>query len=120
MTAKNGSNGFGVRVIREMGKFVSDREVEAGNYRITARRIVIATGSHAFVPPIKGLADVDYLTNETLWELREQPKHLLIIGGGPIGMEMAQAHRRLGLGGHRDRGRQGAGSRRPGGCRHCD
>ena len=88
--------GFGVRVIREMGKFVSDREVEAGNYRITARRIVIATGSHAFVPPIKGLADVEYLTNETLWELREQPKHLLIIGGGPIGMEMAQAHRRLG------------------------
>ena len=88
--------GFGVRVIREMGKFVSDREVEAGNYRITARRIVIATGSHAFVPPIKGLADVDYLTNETLWALREQPKHLLIIGGGPIGMEMAQAHRRLG------------------------
>ncbi|CUH77540.1 Mercuric reductase [Tritonibacter multivorans] len=88
--------GFGVRVIREMGKFVSDREVEAGNYRITARRIVIATGSHAFVPPIKGLAEVDYLTNETLWELREQPKHLLIIGGGPIGMEMAQAHRRLG------------------------
>ena len=88
--------GFCVRVIREMGKFVSDREVEAGNYRITARRIVIATGSHAFVPPIKGLADVDYLTNETLWALCDQPKHLLIIGGGPIGMEMAQAHRRLG------------------------
>jgi pyruvate/2-oxoglutarate dehydrogenase complex dihydrolipoamide dehydrogenase (E3) component len=88
--------GFGVRVIREMGKFVSDREVEAGQYRITARRFVIATGSHAFVPPIKGLADVEYLTNETLWQLRDQPKHLLIIGGGPIGMEMAQAHRRLG------------------------
>lgn len=88
--------GFGVRVVREMGRFVSDREVEAGDFRITARRIVIATGSHAFVPPIKGLADVAYLTNENLWELRDQPRHLIIIGGGPIGMEMAQAHRRLG------------------------
>ena len=48
------------------------------------------------VPPIKGLDSVDYLTNETLFDLREKPEHLLIIGGGPIGMEMAQAHRRLG------------------------
>ncbi|MBV7394911.1 dihydrolipoyl dehydrogenase family protein [Mameliella sediminis] len=88
--------GFGVRVIREYGRFVSDHEVEAGEYRITARRIVIATGSSPLVPPIPGLDAVPYLTNETLWELREQPEHLLIIGGGPIGMEMAQAHRRLG------------------------
>ncbi|WP_305968065.1 MULTISPECIES: NAD(P)/FAD-dependent oxidoreductase [unclassified Mameliella] len=88
--------GFGVRVIREFGRFVSDREVEAGDYRITARRIVVATGSSPLVPPIPGLDGVPYLTNETLWELRERPEHLLIIGGGPIGMEMAQAHRRLG------------------------
>ncbi|WP_300435224.1 FAD-dependent oxidoreductase [uncultured Mameliella sp.] len=88
--------GFGVRVIREYGRFLSDREVEAGGYRITARRIVVATGSSPLVPPIPGLDGVPYLTNETLWELRERPEHLLIIGGGPIGMEMAQAHRRLG------------------------
>ncbi len=88
--------GFGVRVIREYGRFVSPTEVEAGDMRITARRIVIATGSSPFVPPIPGLDSVPYETNETLFELREQPEHLLIIGGGPIGMEMAQAHLRLG------------------------
>ncbi|WP_146346046.1 dihydrolipoyl dehydrogenase family protein [Phaeobacter marinintestinus] len=88
--------GLGVRVIREFGHFVSDREVEAGRYRITARRIVIATGSSPLVPPIPGLDQVPYLTNETLFDLRERPTHLLIIGGGPIGMEMAQAHIRLG------------------------
>lgn len=88
--------GFGVRVIREFGRFVSPTEVEAGPYRITARRIVISTGSSPFVPPIPGLDTVPYLTNESLWELREKPDHLLVIGGGPIGMEMAQAHRRLG------------------------
>ena len=88
--------GLGVRVIRENGRFVSPREVEAGNFRITARRTVIATGSSPLVPPIPGLDEVEYLTNETLWTLRERPEHLLIIGGGPIGMEMAQAHVRLG------------------------
>ncbi|GGB10956.1 dihydrolipoyl dehydrogenase family protein [Allosediminivita pacifica] len=88
--------GLGVRVIREFGRFVDHRTVEAGQHSITARRVVIATGSSPFVPPIPGLEDVPYLTNESLWELRERPSHLLIIGGGPIGMEMAQAHRRLG------------------------
>ncbi|MFP7675749.1 dihydrolipoyl dehydrogenase family protein [Marivita sp. S0852] len=88
--------GFGVRVIQERGVFVSPTQVQAGDHLITARRVVIATGSSPFVPPIAGLESVPYLTNETLWELRAQPEHLLIIGGGPIGMEMAQAHRRLG------------------------
>ncbi|WP_299694517.1 FAD-dependent oxidoreductase [uncultured Tateyamaria sp.] len=88
--------GFGVHVIRDFGRFISPTEVQAGDHVITARRIVIATGSGPLVPPIDGLDSVPYLTNETLWELREQPDHLLIIGGGPIGMEMAQAHRRLG------------------------
>lgn len=88
--------GLGVRVIREYGRFISATEVEAGEYRIKARRIVISTGSSPFVPPIPGLDTVPYETNETLFELREQPEHLLIIGGGPIGMEMAQAHLRLG------------------------
>ncbi len=89
--------GFGVRVIREYGRFVSPKVVAAGEHRITARRVVIATGSSPLVPPIPGLEDVPYLTNETLFDLTETPKHLLIIGGGPIGMEMAQAHQRLGI-----------------------
>ncbi|WP_282158405.1 dihydrolipoyl dehydrogenase family protein [Shimia thalassica] len=87
---------LGVRVIEEYGAFTGPNEVQAGPFSITARRIVIATGSSPMVPPISGLADVPYLTNETLFELREKPDHLLIIGAGPIGLEMAQAHRRLG------------------------
>ncbi|WP_415401720.1 dihydrolipoyl dehydrogenase family protein [Tateyamaria sp. SN3-11] len=88
--------GFGVNVIREFGHFISSTEVQAGDTVIKARRIVIATGSGPLVPPIDGIDTVPYLTNETLWELRARPEHLLIIGGGPIGMEMAQAHVRLG------------------------
>ncbi len=88
--------GFGVKVIREFGRFISKDEVQAGDTVIKARRIVIATGSSPFVPPIPGLDTVPYETNETLFELREKPAHLLIIGGGPIGMEMAQAHIRMG------------------------
>ncbi|SDE34978.1 dihydrolipoyl dehydrogenase family protein [Ruegeria marina] len=88
--------GLGVRVIREYGRFLSETEVQAGDRVITARRIVIATGSSPLVPPVPGLDKVPYLTNETLFGLNERPGHLLIIGGGPIGMEMAQAHVRLG------------------------
>ncbi|MEM6579075.1 MAG: FAD-dependent oxidoreductase, partial [Pseudomonadota bacterium] len=88
--------GLGVRVIPEFGRFISETEVQAGEYVISARRIVIATGSLPLVPPIPGLDSVPYETNETLFDLRERPDHLLIIGGGPIGMEMAQAHVRLG------------------------
>ena len=88
--------GFGVRVIRDYGRFVSKDEVQAGDTVIKARRIVIATGSGPFVPPIPGIEAVPYHTNETIFDLRERPDHLLIVGGGPIGMEMAQAHVRLG------------------------
>ncbi|QGX98605.1 dihydrolipoamide dehydrogenase [Roseovarius faecimaris] len=88
--------GLGVQVIREFGAFISPTEVKAGEDIITARRIVIATGSSPLVPPIPGLDTVPYETNETLFDLREKPEYLLIIGGGPIGMEMAQAHVRLG------------------------
>ncbi len=88
--------GFGVRVIREFGRFISPTEVQAGDHIITARRIVIATGSGPFVPPIPGVDKVTYYTNENIFDLRDKPDHLLIIGGGPIGMEMAQAHIRLG------------------------
>jgi len=88
--------GFGINVIREYGRFISENSVQAGDNVITARRIVIATGSSPLVPPIPGLENVPFETNETLFDLREKPDHLLIIGGGPIGMEMAQAHIRLG------------------------
>ncbi len=88
--------GLGVKVIREHGRFISRTELQAGDTFITARRFVIATGSSPLVPPIPGLDSVPYETNETLFDLRDLPEHLLIIGGGPIGMEMAQAHIRLG------------------------
>ncbi|RYH08978.1 NAD(P)/FAD-dependent oxidoreductase [Tropicimonas sp. IMCC6043] len=88
--------GLGVRVIRAWGRFVSGTELEAGAARISARRFVVATGSRPIVPPIDGLASVPIVTNETLFDLRERPDHLLVLGGGPVGLEMAQAHRRLG------------------------
>jgi pyruvate/2-oxoglutarate dehydrogenase complex dihydrolipoamide dehydrogenase (E3) component len=88
--------GLGVRVIRAMGVFTSPTVLRAGDTEVTARRFVIATGSRAAIPPIPGMDAVPYLTNETIFDLRERPEHLLILGGGPIGMEMAQAHRRLG------------------------
>ncbi|NUB44480.1 FAD-dependent oxidoreductase [Fertoebacter nigrum] len=88
--------GLGVRVVQAWGRFISPTELEAGGHVITARRFVIATGSRPFVPPIPGVEDVPYLTNETIFALRDKPEHLIIIGGGPIGMEMAQAHHRLG------------------------
>lgn len=88
--------GLGVDVISEYGRFISRDEVQAGETTIKARRFVIATGSAPFVPPIPGLDHVPHLTNEQIFELEDKPGHLLIIGGGPIGLEMAQAHRRLG------------------------
>lgn len=88
--------GLGVHVIRAWGRFLSPTELQAGDHIVTARRFVIATGSRPLVPPIPGVDGVPYLTNETIFALRERPAHLVIIGGGPIGMEMAQAHRRLG------------------------
>ncbi len=88
--------GLGVEVIQAEGRFKDARTVIAGDKEIQARRFVISTGSSAFVPPIKGLDSVPYLTNENIFENTKKMNHLVIIGGGPIGMEMAQAHRRLG------------------------
>jgi pyruvate/2-oxoglutarate dehydrogenase complex dihydrolipoamide dehydrogenase (E3) component len=87
---------LGVRVLRDWARFTGPREVAAGDIRIRARRFVIATGSRPAVPPIPGLTEVPYLTNETVFGLRKRPFHLIVVGGGPIGIEMAQAHRRLG------------------------
>ena len=88
--------GLGVQVIQAAARFVGKRELEAGGIRIKARRIVVATGSSAFVPPIPGIDEVPYVTNETVFDLTDRPAHLIVVGGGPIGIEMAQAHRRLG------------------------
>jgi pyruvate/2-oxoglutarate dehydrogenase complex dihydrolipoamide dehydrogenase (E3) component len=88
--------GLGVRVLRREARFTSPRAIRAGEIEIRPRRFVIATGSYPTVPAIPGIADVPYLTNETIFANRERPDHLIVIGGGPIGVEMAQAHRRLG------------------------
>jgi len=88
--------GLGVTVVQGAAQFKGLQEIEADGKRIKAKRFVIATGSRAFIPPIDGLDTVDYLTNETIFDLTERPDHLIILGGGPIGVEMAQAHRQLG------------------------
>jgi pyruvate/2-oxoglutarate dehydrogenase complex dihydrolipoamide dehydrogenase (E3) component len=88
--------GWGVEVIRARARFTGPDTVEAGGRTIRARRFVIATGSQPAVPPIPGLAATPHLTNETLWGLRTLPRHLLVLGGGAIGCEMAQAFARLG------------------------
>ncbi|MFM7345143.1 MAG: dihydrolipoyl dehydrogenase family protein, partial [Tagaea sp.] len=88
--------GLGVTVIRARAKFVGPRTVEADGKRYEARKWAIATGSRAAIPPIPGLAELAPLTNETVFELAQPPAHLVVIGGGPIGCELAQAHARLG------------------------
>jgi len=87
---------LGCTVIQAEARFTGPAEVVAGDTTVKAKRFVIATGSRAAVPPIPGLETVCYFTNETIFENRVRPEHLIIIGGGPIGLEMAQAHHQLG------------------------
>ncbi len=87
---------MGCEVIMAHATITGKQSVEVGGRTLTAPRIVIATGSGPFVPPIDGLETTPYLTNENLFDLPELPAHLVIIGGGVIGMEMAQSFRRLG------------------------
>ena len=86
---------MGVRVIKGHARFADPCTVTVGDTRIEARRFVIATGSEPAVPRIPGLERVRFLTNETMFGLAERPRHLIVIGGGPIGVEIAQAYRRL-------------------------
>lgn len=88
--------GFGVRVIQAEARFTGKREVAGGGVQVRAKWIVLATGSTPALPPIPGLDAVPYLTNETIFDLDARPEHLLVLGGGPIGCELAQAHARLG------------------------
>ncbi|MEP6565404.1 MAG: FAD-dependent oxidoreductase [Mesorhizobium sp.] len=88
--------GLGVQVIKESARFIGKDMLSAGNHRIKARRFVVATGSRPVLPPVPGLAEARPMTNESIFDLAKLPDHLMIIGGGPIGLEMAQAFRRLG------------------------
>ncbi len=106
--------GLGVEVIKASARFVDPRIVEAGGRRIRARRFVIATGSRPAVPSVPGLADSGFLTNETIFTLTALPADLLIMGGGPIGVEMAQAFRRLGRTSPSSRRRRPVPRRSPG------
>ena len=87
---------LGVQVIRAWASFTNPREVQAGEFTIRARRFIIATGARPAIPQVPGLETIPYLTNETIFAQRDRPAHLLILGAGPIGVEMAQAHLRLG------------------------
>ena len=87
---------MGVEVIEGWARVTGKHTVEVDGKTLSAPRIVVATGSKPFVPPIEGIDSTPYLTNENLFDLTEQPEHLIIVGGGVIGMEMAQSFRRLG------------------------
>ena len=89
-------SGLGVDVVQGEAKIVSPWQVEVNGEVINTRNIVVATGGRPFVPPIEGIDQVDYLTSDDLWEMREQPEKLVILGGGPIGSELTQAFARLG------------------------
>jgi pyruvate/2-oxoglutarate dehydrogenase complex dihydrolipoamide dehydrogenase (E3) component len=89
---------LGVDVFHGEARFVSPHEVEVNGQRLRARNFVIATGSRAVVPKIKGIDSVPYFTNETIFdELKRKPENMIVLGGGPIGCELAQTFRRLGV-----------------------
>ncbi len=86
----------GIDVALGEAAFIDPRTLRVGSWELTARRYLVATGARPVIPLIPGLRDVPYLTYETVWELTELPEHLIVLGGGPIGCELAQAFRRLG------------------------
>ena len=96
MTHSNDLKDWGVTVLRNEARFISPNLIRSGDEVIQAKYVVIATGSRPVIPPIKDINTASPLTNETIFNLSEKPEHLLIIGAGPIGIEMAQAHCRLG------------------------
>lgn len=86
----------GIEVLLGPARFLDPHAIEVGDDTLRAGKILLATGARPFIPPVPGLDGVDYLTHETLWDLETLPAHLLVMGAGPIGCEMAQAFRRLG------------------------
>ncbi|WP_461607013.1 FAD-dependent oxidoreductase [Aeromonas rivipollensis] len=89
--------GLGVECIQGRARFVSPWELEVDGRRLSSRHIVLATGARPLVPKLPGLEQVPYLTSDSLWQLREPPRHLLVLGGGPIGCELAQSLALLGI-----------------------
>jgi len=87
---------LGVEVITGEAKILDPYRVEVNGKVLTTKNIIIATGAAPLVPPIKGVDKVDYLTSDNLWDIEEQPERLVVLGGGPIGSELAQAFNRLG------------------------
>lgn len=87
---------LGVEVIQGSGQFLAPDTFQVNGTLIRAKRFALATGSSPFIPPIPGLDSVPFLTNETIFDLQELPEHLIVIGGGPIGCELAQAFAMLG------------------------
>ncbi|MCZ6577878.1 MAG: FAD-dependent oxidoreductase [Gammaproteobacteria bacterium] len=89
--------GLGVDVIEGEARIVSPWSVEVNGRTITTRNIIVATGARPFIPPIEGIETVQYYTSDNLWEMRQQPRKLVVMGGGPIGTELTQAFARLGI-----------------------
>ena len=87
---------LGVECLQGEARIVSPYEVEIDGRKLTTRSIVVATGARPFVPPIPGIEQIRYLTSDNLWELRELPERLVVLGGGPIGCELAQCFARFG------------------------
>jgi pyruvate/2-oxoglutarate dehydrogenase complex dihydrolipoamide dehydrogenase (E3) component len=87
--------GLGVRVIQAEARFADRRTVEAGDVQVRARRFIIATGSRPAIPEIPGLDQIRYFTNESIFDSTERLQHLIVLGAGPVGLELAQAYRRL-------------------------
>lgn len=87
---------LGVDCIQGEAKITSPFTVEVNGKTLTSRNIIIAAGAEPFVPPIPGIENINYLTSDNVWELRELPKRLIVLGGGPIGCELTQAFSRLG------------------------
>jgi len=89
--------GFGVEVIKGYGQFLDAETLVVNGEMITATKFVIATGSRAYIPVIEGIENINYLTNETIFDLKHKPESIVILGAGPIGVEMATAFNNLGI-----------------------
>ena len=87
----------GIKVIFGSPRFTDSQSLEINSQKISAKKFIICTGSHPLIPPIEGLKEIDYLTNENIFALEKLPESIIVLGGGPIGVELAQALNRLGV-----------------------